>query len=95
MVDRIGTLKLVLFAIACIAIGLEIANQNRETMGYCARGKRAEVKVVKDAFSAVPIFAFTAYVVSWLILVLPGLWRMDSEVRKMSKPTEKQKRDNS
>jgi len=33
------------------------------------------VKVVKDAFRAMPIYTFTAYVVSWLVLVLPAIWK--------------------
>ena len=75
LVARIGTLKVsLLLAIACIAFGLEVANSSIEKLCDIVHpGKSAEVKVVKDAFSAVPIFAFTAYVVSWLILVLPAL----------------------
>jgi len=38
-------------------------------------GQSAKVKIVKDAFSAVPIFTYTAYVVSWLILVAPAIWK--------------------
>jgi len=74
----IGTLKLVLlFAIACIGIGLEIANLTVETMmDLVHREDCPEVKLVKDAFSAMPVYTFTAYVVSWLVLVLPALWKM-------------------
>jgi diacylglycerol kinase len=78
LVARIGTLKVsLLLAIACIAFGLEVANSSIEKLCDIVHpGKSAEVKVVKDAFSAVPIFSYTAYVVSWLILVAPPLWRM-------------------
>jgi diacylglycerol kinase len=73
----IGTLKLVLlFAIACIGIGLEIANLTVETMmNIVHEANDPRVKVVKDAFSAMPIYTFTAYVVSWLVLVLPAIWK--------------------
>ncbi len=75
---RIGTLKVMLLvAIAFIGFGMEIANSSIEKLCDIVHpGKSAEVKVVKDAFSAVPIFSYTAYVVSWLILVAPPLWRM-------------------
>ena len=75
LVARIGMLKVsLLLALACIAFGLEIANSSIEKLCDIVHpGKSDEVKIVKDAFSAVPIFAFTAYVVSWLILVLPAL----------------------
>ena len=75
LVARVDTLEVtLLLAIACIAFGLEIANSSIEKLCDIVHpGKCDEVKIVKDAFSAVPIFAFTAYVVSWLILVLPAL----------------------
>jgi diacylglycerol kinase (ATP) len=73
----IGVLRVsLLLGIACIAFGLEIANTSIEKLCDIVHpGKSEEVKMVKDAFSAVPIFAFTAYVVSWLILVAPAIWK--------------------
>ena len=75
LIARIGMLKVsLLLSLACIAFGLEIANSSIEKLCDIVHpGKSDEAKIVKDAFSAVPIFAFTAYVVSWLILVLPAL----------------------
>jgi len=78
LVARIGTLKVMLLvAIAFIGFGMEIANSSIETLCNIVHpGKSEKVKEVKDAFSAVPIFTYTAYVVSWLLLVAPPLWRM-------------------
>jgi diacylglycerol kinase len=78
MVARIGTLKVtLLLAIAFVGFGMEIANSSIETLCDIVHpGKSEKVKVVKDAFSAVPIFVYSAYVVSWLILVAPPLWKM-------------------
>ena len=77
LVARIGMLKVsLLLALACIAFGLEIANTCIETLCDIVHpGQSAKVKIVKDAFSAVPIFTYTAYVVSWLILVAPAIWK--------------------
>jgi len=78
LVARIDTLKVtLLLAIACIAFGLEIANSSIEKLCDIVHpGKSDDVKIVKDAFSAVPIFTYTAYVVSWLIFVVPPLWKL-------------------
>ena len=78
LVARIGTLKVtLLLAIALVGFGMEIANSSIETLCDIVHpGKSEKVKEVKDAFSAVPIFTYTAYVVSWLILVAPPLWKM-------------------
>jgi diacylglycerol kinase len=78
LVARIGALKVsLLLAIACIAFGLEVANSSIEKLCDIVHpGKSEEVKAVKDAFSAVPIFTYTAYVASWLILVAPPLWKI-------------------
>jgi diacylglycerol kinase len=78
LVARIGTLKVtLLLAIACIAFGMEIANSSIEKLCDIVHpGKCEEVKIVKNAFSSVPIFTYTAYVVSWLMLVAPALWKM-------------------
>jgi len=78
LVARIGTLKVtLLLAIAFIGFGMEIANSSIETLCNIVHpGKSEKVKEVKDAFSAIPIFTYTAYVVSWLLLVAPPLWKM-------------------
>jgi diacylglycerol kinase len=72
---NIGMTRLVLLvAIACIGWGMEIANSAVEKLCDLVHPEYSEkVKVVKDAFAAVPIFVFSAYVVSWLILVMPSL----------------------
>ena len=78
LVAGIGMTKLVLLvAIACLGWGLEIANTSIETLLDIVNPEYSpKVKMVKDAFSAVPIFIYTAYVISWLILVGPPLWKM-------------------
>ncbi len=77
----IGMTRLVLLvAIACIGWGMEIANSAVEILCDIVHSQYSpKVKVVKDAFASVPIFAFSAYVVSWLILVAPSvvLWLME------------------
>lgn len=63
-----------LVAIALLGWGLEIANSSIETLMDIIHPKHSpKVRVVKDAFSAVPIFTYTAYVICWLILVAPTL----------------------
>ena len=78
LVARIDVLKVsLLLTIACIAFGMEIANTSIEKLCDIVHpGKSDDVKIVKDAFSAVPIFTYTAYVVSWLIFVGPPLWKL-------------------
>jgi undecaprenol kinase len=73
----IGMTSLVLLvAIACIGWGMEVANTAIESLLDIVHPEYSEkVKVVKDAFASVPIFVFSAYVVSWLILVAPSLVR--------------------
>lgn len=72
----IGMTELVLLvAIACLGWGLEIANTSIETLCDIIHPRYSpKVKIVKDAFSSVPIFAYSAYVICWLILVAPALW---------------------
>lgn len=72
----IGMTELVLLvAIACLGWGLELANTSVETLCDIVHPEYSpKVKIVKDAFSAVPIFTYTAYVICWLILVAPALW---------------------
>jgi diacylglycerol kinase (ATP) len=75
MMVRISALELaLLIALACISFGLEVANTSIETLCNIVKPEHCnEVKTIKDAFSAVPIFCYSAYVICWLILVLPKL----------------------
>lgn len=72
----IGMTQLVLLvAIACIGWALEIANTSIEKlMDIIHPSHSKKVKIVKDLFGAVPIFVYSAYVISWLILVAPSLY---------------------
>jgi diacylglycerol kinase len=76
LIVGVGMTALVLLvAIACLGWGLEIANTSIETLCNIIHPDYSpKVKIVKDAFSAVPIFAYSAYVICWLILVAPTLW---------------------
>jgi len=71
----IGMTQLVLLvAIACIGWGMEVANSAMEyLLDIIHPSYSPKVKVVKDAFASVPIFVYSAYVISWLILVAPML----------------------
>lgn len=63
-----------LVAVALLGWGLEIANTSIEYLLDIIHPKYSpKVMVVKDAFSAVPIFTYTAYAICWLILVVPTL----------------------
>jgi diacylglycerol kinase len=75
LMSGVGMTQLcLLVAIACIAFGAEIANTSIEKLCNLVNPDfSTKVKVVKDAFSSLPIFAYTAYTISWLILVLPTL----------------------
>ena len=75
LIVGIGMAQLsLLVAIALLGWGLEIANTSIETMMDIIHPKYSpKVKVVKDAFSAVPIFTYTAYAICWLILVAPTI----------------------
>jgi diacylglycerol kinase len=65
-----------LVAIACMGWAMEIANGAIETLLDIVHPEYSvKVKVVKDAFAAVCVFMFSAYVISWLILVSPLLVR--------------------
>ena len=64
-----------LVAIALLGWGLEIANTSIEYLLDIIHPKYSwKVKIVKDAFSAVPIFTYTAYAICWLILVAPTVF---------------------
>jgi len=71
----IGMTNLVLLvAIACLGWGMEVANTAIETLlDIVHPAYSPKVKVVKDAFATVPKFVFSAYVISWLILVSPSI----------------------
>jgi len=71
----IGMTQLVLLvAVACMGWAMEIMNTAVETMMDIVHPFYSEkVKVVKDLYAAVPAFIYSAYVISWLILVLPSL----------------------
>ena len=75
LVVGIGMTQLVLLvAIACIGWALEIANTGVEKMMDVIHPQYSlKVKVVKDLFGAVPAIVYSAYVISWLILVTPSL----------------------
>lgn len=65
----------ILITTACLAWGMEIVNSCVETlMDMIQPEYDKKVKIIKDAFSAVPIFGYTAYTICWLIIVLPTLW---------------------
>lgn len=72
----VGMTQLVLLvAIACLGLGMEVANTSIEILLDIVHPKYSKrVKIVKDSFSAVPIFVYSAYVISWLILVAPSLY---------------------
>jgi len=72
---NVGMTQLVLLvALACIGLGMESANTAIETLLDMIHPEYSEkVKLVKDAYASVPIFVFSAYVISWLILVSPSL----------------------
>lgn len=71
----IGMTDLVLLvAIACLGWGMEVANTAIETLlDIVHPAYSLKVKVVKDAFATVPKFVFSAYIISWLILVSPSI----------------------
>ena len=81
LVAGLGMTRLVvLIAVALLGWGLEIANSSIETLLDIVHPKySSKVKVVKDAFSAVPIFTYSAYVICWLILVAPTLYQRLAE----------------
>lgn len=72
----IGMTNLVLLvAIACMGWAMEIVNTGVEKMMDVIHPSYSKkVKVVKDLFACVPIFLYSAYVISWLILVAPSLY---------------------
>lgn len=72
----IGMTQLVLLvAIACIGWAMEIANTGIERMLNMVHPRYSKkVKVIKDLFGAVPAIVYSAYVISWLILVAPSLY---------------------
>lgn len=72
----VGMTNLVLLvAIACIGWAMEIVNTGVEKMMDVIHPSYSKkVKVVKDLFACVPIFLYSAYVISWLILVAPQIY---------------------
>jgi diacylglycerol kinase len=76
IVVDVGMTQLVLLvAIACLGLGMEVANTSIEVLMDIVHPAYSEkVKIVKDCFSAVPIFVYSAYVISWLILVAPTIY---------------------
>lgn len=73
----VGMTQLVLLvAVACMGWALEIANTGVERMmDFICPEYNINVKVVKDLFCCVPAFLYSAYVISWMILVLPYVIR--------------------
>jgi diacylglycerol kinase len=71
----IGMTRLViLVVIACMGWAMEAANTSIELLMDIVNPEYSEkVKAVKDVFSIVPVFAYSAYVIAWLILVSPTL----------------------
>ncbi len=80
----IGMSHLVLLvSVACLGWGLEIANTGIEALCDIVHPAYSpKVKIVKDAFSAVPVFTYAAYTIGWLILVAPTLWGKLLEIMK-------------
>jgi len=76
LVAGIGMTNLVLLvAISCMGLAMEIVNTGMENlMDMLYVGYSKKVKVIKDLFACVPIFLYSAYVISWLILVAPSLY---------------------
>lgn len=76
LVVGIGMTSLVLLvAIACMGLAMEIVNTGMEKMMDMLHPNYSKkVKVIKDLFACVPIFLYSAYVISWLILVAPSLY---------------------
>jgi len=74
----IGMTKLViLVAIALVGWGLEIMNSGMEhLMNNLSSGHDPVVKRVKDAFGAAPAFTYSAFWISWIILVVPTLYNL-------------------
>jgi diacylglycerol kinase len=75
LLSGIGMMQLVLLvAIACIGWGMEVANSAIELLLDIVHPEYSDkVKIVKNAFASVPCFIYSAYVISWLILVIPRL----------------------
>jgi len=75
LVVGIGMTNLVLLvAIACMGWAMEIVNTGIEKMMDIINPNYSKrVKIVKDLFACVPIFLYSAYVISWMILVAPSL----------------------
>jgi len=72
----IGMTKLcLLVAIAVLGLALEIANSAIEHLcNLVEPNYNPGVKVVKDAFGAVPALVLSAYIICWLILVAPAIY---------------------
>ena len=76
LIVGIGMTNLVLLvAIACMGWAMEIVNTGVEKLLNIVHPAYSEkVKVIKDLFACVPIFLYSAYVISWLILVAPSIY---------------------
>lgn len=76
LVVGIGMPNLVLLVVvACMGWAMEIVNTGIERMMDMVQPNYDKrVKVIKDLFACVPIFLYSAYVISWLILVAPRLY---------------------
>ena len=76
LVVDIGMTKLcLLVAIAMLGLGLETANSAIEHLCNLIEPKHnPDVKVIKDAFGAVPALMWSTYIICWLILVAPTIY---------------------
>lgn len=78
VVCGIGMTRLcLLVALAILSLALEMANTAIEHLcNYIEPHNNPKIKLIKDTFGAVPALAFSAYVICWLILVMPSvvLW---------------------
>lgn len=76
IVAGVGMTNLVLLvAIACMGWAMEMANVGMESfMDMVHPSYHNKIKVLKDSFAGATIFLYSAYVISWLILVAPLLY---------------------
>lgn len=76
IVAGVGMTNLVLLvAIACMGWAMEMANVGMESfMDMVHPSYHKKIKVLKDSFAGATIFLYSAYVISWLILVSPSLY---------------------
>ncbi|MEE9304554.1 MAG: diacylglycerol kinase [Thiotrichaceae bacterium] len=76
IVAGVGMTNLVLLvAIACMGWAMEMANVGMESfLDMVHPSYHNKIKVLKDSFAGATIFLYSAYVISWLILVAPSLY---------------------